>query len=1002
MIKTIAYAVLLLILVGCGQVAEQAKEQNMGQNIYLVEITAYDPGIAGTKVLRYCTGAGYTTGPADTPTNTYYEPRVIQPGTIKQSMFDDGTTGGASKTGYGEIVLSNPDGELDGVLDYGLDGQQVVVRAGQPGAPYPSGFATVLTGTMEQPVGGDKLSIRIRDRQAELNVPIQPEKYLGNNALPLGLEGVDDLKGKPKPLLFGSRKNITPVLVNTSKLIYQVNDGGVDVETTPNDFSGFNVGSGTTRNGDTFTFAVGSFNQKLAASGAGWDAYRTYTGLSNGDLYEWQAEVNPSATTNLIVTADNNAIWDSASYGVNYTNLPAGIWTTLTIPFSADTTGAANIHLGAIGQTELADTVQSAATIQFRNMRLLHKTGSRIDPVGAAYDQGVALTQGADYTAIRDMLANAPAAGTYRVWPAGGYFRLGSSPAGQVTADATQGAAPADRTCAQLCRQMVLRRLTAADLIEQGFIDLDKANSAEVGIYIDAEMTISAALDVLCRSVGAWYGFDNLGKFRIQRLEIPSGNPITTLTNAEGLTVERLATNDAGRGVPAYRVILDYDQNCTVQTSGLAGSVPLDRRNWLKDPYRTVKSEDLSVQTKHLLAPELHFTTNLADSAAAQAEADRLMPMYSTRRDLMAVTCSVDAIQYPEGGWWDDGAISQLPASRTHHTVVIHNNYLYVIGGMADDGSLYSSVVRLDLTNPTASWDDVGVTDLPSPRFRHAAVVHGNFLYVIGGSTVAGPTNSVIRLDLTNPAGNWDDIGVTDLPTTRTYLNAVTYNDYLYITGGDTGSPTSPVLRLDLNNPSGAWNDIGVQDTPVGRIRAGAVVYNGYLYVVGGVVGTSKINSVIRLNLDNPIVGWDDIGVTDLPNVRSDAPTVVRNGYLYVIGGRNAYGAESSVLRLDLNNPAGSWDDAVVAHLPDVRGYAKGVVSGDGNIIIVGGYASTPQANTYIYRFNSATDLSRLWDLGRVVMLKIPRYGFDLGKLFRLIGTEIDYALNKIKLTLWG
>ena len=47
--------------------------------IYVAEITAYDPAISGTRVLRYCTGTGYTTGAADSPAHTFYEPRIEQP-----------------------------------------------------------------------------------------------------------------------------------------------------------------------------------------------------------------------------------------------------------------------------------------------------------------------------------------------------------------------------------------------------------------------------------------------------------------------------------------------------------------------------------------------------------------------------------------------------------------------------------------------------------------------------------------------------------------------------------------------------------------------------------------------------------------------------------------------------------------------------------------------------------------------------------------------------------
>lgn len=95
-------------------------------------------------------------------------------------------------------------------------------------AEFDRWFVTDLVATMQNiEAETDKLTIKLRDRQAEMNNPLQPTKYAGTNALPAGLEGVDDIKGKPKPVCLGRVLNVPAVLVNTSKLIYQVNDGAI-------------------------------------------------------------------------------------------------------------------------------------------------------------------------------------------------------------------------------------------------------------------------------------------------------------------------------------------------------------------------------------------------------------------------------------------------------------------------------------------------------------------------------------------------------------------------------------------------------------------------------------------------------------------------------------------------------------------------------------------------------------------------------------------------------
>lgn len=195
---------------------------------YLAEITAYDPAISGTRTLYFST-VGYTSHPADTPAHQHYESRLLQPGLMRRDIFSQGATGGASNTGFGVIELINT-GELDALLDYGFDGRAFRILLGDSKAAL-SSFATVLQGTMEQAEFTlTRITLRIKDRLAELDKTCQPNLYAGDNALPDGLEGTaDDLKDKPKPVLLGIAYNIRPPVVNTSKLIYQVSDGPVSI-----------------------------------------------------------------------------------------------------------------------------------------------------------------------------------------------------------------------------------------------------------------------------------------------------------------------------------------------------------------------------------------------------------------------------------------------------------------------------------------------------------------------------------------------------------------------------------------------------------------------------------------------------------------------------------------------------------------------------------------------------------------------------------------------------
>jgi hypothetical protein len=229
-------------------------------------------------------------------------------------------------------------------------------------------------------------------------------------------------------------------------------------------------------------------------------------------------------------------------------------------------------------------------------------------------------------------------------------FRVGSTPQ-QLTCDVLEGATAADRTVAQIVQRIVTTRggLVSGDLAAASFTALDTANSAEVGI--DATGNIDAVLTELCDSIGAWFGFDANGILSVVRMEAPIGTPTRELTNIEIKNMKRIASNDPGKGVPAWQVTVNHTRNYTVQPGGqLAGYVGNDRRQFTKDEYRAAKATDTTVKTPHLLSPELSFNTLLTSAADAATEANRRLAMFSVRRDIyeLSLPASLDPLSLGE------------------------------------------------------------------------------------------------------------------------------------------------------------------------------------------------------------------------------------------------------------------------------------------------------------------------------------------------------------------
>lgn len=200
--------------------------------IYLVEFQAHD----GTNVLteRFATD-GYNTRPSDTPANTHWEARVINPGAYKQSVFDDGTTSGEARAGYGFVEIAIGDDGVGNTADrlasHAVDGRPITIFALDSIFAQWSSRTVVFRGTMEQiEVDWTKATIRIRDRLEDLAKPIQPTLYAGTttDGTKIEAEGQkDDLKGKPKPLAWGVNRNVPGVMSNRFRNVYDFAANGV-------------------------------------------------------------------------------------------------------------------------------------------------------------------------------------------------------------------------------------------------------------------------------------------------------------------------------------------------------------------------------------------------------------------------------------------------------------------------------------------------------------------------------------------------------------------------------------------------------------------------------------------------------------------------------------------------------------------------------------------------------------------------------------------------------
>ncbi|MBS7696274.1 MULTISPECIES: hypothetical protein [unclassified Chelatococcus] len=196
--------------------------------IYLVEIDAHNG--AALLTFRFATEA-YITSPSDSPANTIYEPRIVDPGSFSANLYNAGQTGGSASIGFGDLILANADGGLDAWFDYGFDGRRIEIKQLAGVASPFSSAVTVFKGTIETIDTTDAwqtLRVRIFDNRLTLDRPLQVNRYAGTT---LGAgntaEGTEDLRDQPKPLAFGAVYGIRPFAANPWDGVFQVADNAV-------------------------------------------------------------------------------------------------------------------------------------------------------------------------------------------------------------------------------------------------------------------------------------------------------------------------------------------------------------------------------------------------------------------------------------------------------------------------------------------------------------------------------------------------------------------------------------------------------------------------------------------------------------------------------------------------------------------------------------------------------------------------------------------------------
>jgi hypothetical protein len=349
-----------------------------------------------------------------------------------------------------------------------------------------------------------------------------------------------------------------------------------------------------------------------------------------------------------------------------------------------------NISIFNEGGTDLKDAqkpmifgrVTNLTPVLINSFYLLYQisTGVLVEIVNV-FDKGVYLARGSNYATSALLRASSPALGAFNTCLAEGMIKLGSTPTGTLTAVAWEYNTIEDNTVAQIVKRIVTSSggLTTSDLVLADYATLDSQIAANVGLVVSGDMMVSDALDKLCESIGAWWGFDSLNKFRILRLDAPSSTSVADFDESSIMSIERESVSVNSSTDAVYKITLEHDKNWTVQTGdSLGSSVAADHKSYLEKEVRKSVKKDDSIKTAHPNAQEVTISTLLCGLKYAEPEAQRLLSIYDPSRIILTVSVKVDASILSVV---DLGSVVKITSSRYG---LSSGKYLRVIGIQTD------------------------------------------------------------------------------------------------------------------------------------------------------------------------------------------------------------------------------------------------------------------------------------------------------------------------------
>lgn len=229
----------------------------------------------------------------------------------------------------------------------------------------------------------------------------------------------------------------------------------------------------------------------------------------------------------------------------------------------------------------------------------------------------------------------------------------------------------------------------------------------------------------------------------------------------------------------------------------------------------------------------------------------------------------------PSTDSWSSAPSLLIPV---HHTgLTNHKGVLYLMGGYGGSGFTPTDDIYV-LQPHSTDWNSVGL--MPIKRGAHVIESFGDKIYVFGGVTSLGVTNTAMSYDPVTKV--WETL--SPMPTRREHLASTVLDSLIYLVGGRDFSGPGNVPSLEAYSPeTDRWYIL--KNMPTARGGLAAATMNGKLYAFGGespgVFSKSE-------EYDPKTDAWTQ--VEDMATPRHGMGAVTVGDTIFIIGGAEVEG----------------------------------------------------------------------------------------------------------------